>query len=371
MVKIKRSSDELNRFLSRVYVSPKYAASFSGLDKLYRMAKNQFPSVTRKEIQKWAEHNLSYSLHKPSRRTFKRNKAYAPEIDSLWEADLAFVQDVAKENDGVNYLLVVIDVLSKYVWVRAMKNKTARSLLEAFDSILSEGRKPEKLRMDKGTEFVNDSFQQYLKKKGIQFYTANNEPKASVVERVNRTLKSKLYRYFTAVNSLRYIDVLQDLVDSYNNTYHRSIGRAPATVSLLNVGTVRRKLYGGITSTVAKKFKFHVGDHVRLSLRKRLFKKGYKMNWTEEIFQITKRLSRTPVVYTVQDLLQRPIEGTFYEEELQRVKRPDIFRIEKVLKKRTKNKNAEYLVRWSGYGPDFDSWIQSTDIEPISKNERK
>ena len=101
---------------------------------------------------------------------------------------MAFVQDLAKENDGVNYLLVVIDVLSKYVWVRPMKNKTARSLLEAFDSILSEGRKPEKLRTDKGTEFVNESFQQYLKKKDIQFYTANNEPKASVVERVNRTL---------------------------------------------------------------------------------------------------------------------------------------------------------------------------------------
>ena len=223
---------------------------------------------------------------------------YALKIDSLWEADLASVQDVAKENDGVNYLLVVIDVLSKYVWVRPMKNKTARSLLEAFDFILSEGRKPEKLRTDKGTEFVNESFQQYLKKKDIQFYTANNESKVSVVERVNRTLKSKLYRYFMAVNSLRYIDVLQDLVDSYNNTYHRSTGRAPATVSLLNVGTVRRKLYGGSTSTAPKMFKFYVGDHVRISLCKLLFKKGYKMNWTEEIFQITRQLSRTPVVYT-------------------------------------------------------------------------
>ena len=104
------------------------------------------------------------------------------------------------------------------------------------------------------------------------------------------------------------LHVLQDLVDSYNNTYHRNIGRAPATVSLLNVGTVRRKLYGGITSTMTKKFKFHAGDRVRLSLRKRLFKKGYKMNWTEEIFQITRHLSRTPVVYTVQDLLERPID---------------------------------------------------------------
>ena len=201
---------------------------------------------------------------------------YAPEIDTLWEADLAFVQDVAEENDGVNYLLFVIDVLSKYVWVRPMKNKTACSLLEAFGTILSEGRKPEKLRTDKGTEFLNKAFEQYLKKKNIQFYTANNEPKASVVERVNRTLKSKLYRYFTAVNSLYYIDVLQDLVDSYNNTYDRNIGRALATISLLNVGNVRRKLYGEITSNAPKKFKFDVGDHIRLSLHDVSSKKAIK-----------------------------------------------------------------------------------------------
>ena len=136
---------------------------------------------------------------------------------------------------------------------------------------------------------------------------------------MNRTLKFKLYNYFTGVNSLRHINVLQDLVDSYNNTYHRSIGHAPATVSLLNVGTVRRKLYGEMNSTAPRKFKFHVGDHVRISLRKRLFKKGYKMNWMDEIFQITRQLSRIPVVYTVQDLLERLIEGTFYEEELQKV----------------------------------------------------
>ena len=110
LVKIK-SSNELNLFLSRVNISPEHAASFTGLDKLYHTVKNQFPSIMRKEIRKWAETNLSYSLHKPFRRTFKRNKVYAPEIDSLWEADLAFVQDVAKENDGVNYLLVAIDIL--------------------------------------------------------------------------------------------------------------------------------------------------------------------------------------------------------------------------------------------------------------------
>ena len=114
-----------------------------------------------------------------------------------------------------------------------MKNKSARCLVQAFDSILSEKRKRQKLRTDKSTEFVNESFQQYFKKQGIQFYTAKNEPKAAVVERVNCTLKSKLYCYFTGVNSLHYVTVLQDIVDSYNNTYHRSIGRTPATVYLM------------------------------------------------------------------------------------------------------------------------------------------
>ena len=116
---------------------------------------------------------------------------------------MPFVQDVGKENDGGNYFLVVIDVFSKYVWVRPMKSTTVHSYLEAFDYVLSEDRKPEKLRTDKDTEFLNESFRQYLKKKDIQFCTANNEPKASVVERMNQTLKSKLYCYFTVVNSLR------------------------------------------------------------------------------------------------------------------------------------------------------------------------
>ena len=100
---------------------------------------------------------------------------YAPEIDTLWEADLSFVQDVAKENDGVSYLLVVIDVFSKYVWVRRMKDETARCLLEAFDSILSGGRKPEKLRTYDGREFLTSHSISILRRKNIQFYTTSHK----------------------------------------------------------------------------------------------------------------------------------------------------------------------------------------------------
>ena len=133
------------------------------------------------------------------------------------------------------------------------------------------------------------------------------------------------------------------------------------------MGSVRRKLYGKMKPSHSKKYKFNVGDFVRLSLRKRLFKKGYKANFTEEVFKITERLPRTPEVYKVQDLLERPISGTFYDKELQKVNRPDIFRIEKVLKKRKKNKQDEYLVRWSGYSSDFDSWLTSNDLVSLSK----
>ena len=142
---------------------------------------------------------------------------------------MAFVQDVAKKNDGVNYLLEVIDVLSKYVWVRPMKNKTACGLLEAFGSILSEGRKPEKLRTYEGTELSNESFHYYLEKKKHSILCCKQQTKG----KCKGTSESKLYRYFTAVNSLCYVDVLQDLVDSY--TYHRSIGRAPATNKTTNL----------------------------------------------------------------------------------------------------------------------------------------
>ena len=97
MVKIKKSTKELNAYLSHVYVSPERPTSFSRLDKLYHTAKKEFPCITRNEIKQWAENNLPYSLHKPSRRNFKCNNVYAPEIDSLWEADLAFVQDVERK----------------------------------------------------------------------------------------------------------------------------------------------------------------------------------------------------------------------------------------------------------------------------------
>ena len=142
-------------------------------------------------VEEYDKLRLSKDNSHPARQTFAVNQICAPEIDSLWEADLVFVQDVAKQNNGMKYLQVVTDVLSKYAWIRPMKDKTSKSLIAAFNAILKKGRQPEKLLTDKGTESVNVSFWDYLKKEGTDFYATTNEPKAAVVERLNRTLKVK------------------------------------------------------------------------------------------------------------------------------------------------------------------------------------
>ena len=239
---------------------------------------------------------------------------------------------MARFNKGYKFLLTCIDVFSKFAWVVPLKNKSGETLVNGFQSILDIGRSPEKLQTDKGTEFLNRNFQSFLQEKNIHFFTTNSELKASVVERFNRTLKTRMWKYFTAKNTRVYIDILQDIVHAYNNSYHRSIGQAPSSVSLLNVGQVRRKLYGKSWTKPMRKFKFKLGDQVRISKSRRTFKKGYLPTWTQEIFTVTKIIPRVPPVYQLRDYADDEIEGVFYAEELQKVqKSDDIYKIEKIL----------------------------------------
>ena len=191
------------------------------------------------------------------------------------------ISSLARINKGYKFLLTCIDVFTKFSWVVPLKNKTGESLVNGFQIILDTGRSPEKLQTDKGTELLNRNFQSFLKEKGIHFFTTNSEIKASVAERFNRTLKTRMWKYFTTKNTLLYINILQDIVQGYNNTYHRSIGRIPASVSFRhNVGQVKRKLYGNSWTKPRRELKFKLGDQVRISKSRRTFKKGYLPSWT-------------------------------------------------------------------------------------------
>ena len=188
------------------------------------------------------------------------------------------------------------------------------------------------------------------------------DTKASIVERFNQTLKT--YRYFTWKSTFKYIDVLPELMESYNHSYHRSIRRSPASVTKKNENSVWMTLYGN--QPTKKGYSFQVGDQVRISKSKGLFEKGYLPNWSEEIFTIVKRIPRNPPVYRLKDYDNEKVEGTFYEEELQAVKtkgEEEVYKIEKIIRQRKCGKKIEYFVKWLGYPDKLNSWVDKTDIE--------
>ena len=239
-------------------------------------------------------------------------------------------------------------------------------LVHSVESIqLLRERPPITLQTDKGSEFLNRSLQKLLKQYGVyHFSTRNEETKASIVERSNRTLKTRMWRYFTKNQSVRYLDVLQDFVRSYNKTYHRSIGMAPSEVNGTNQESVWQRLYGHEGGGTPK---FRIGDRVRISKAKRHFEKGYMANWTEELFTIIDAHRSDPPVYRLVDWHGDTLDGTFYEPELQKITVPKnkTYRVEYILHWRNKKKEA--LVKWFGYPESFNSWIDANTLVNYSK----
>ena len=195
---------------------------------------------------------------------------------------------------------------------------------------------------------------------GIHHFSMHNaETKASVVERFNRTLKTRMWRYFTKHQTWRYIDVLPDLVRSYNNTPHRSIGMAPSNVNAKNQEKVWQRMYGHDGKGVPK---LHVSDRVRVSKYKRTFQKGYETNWSEEMFTIHEVHPSDPPVYRLRDDLGEVLDGTFYELELQKVSVPvdRVYRVESALQRRKVGRRKEALLKWFGYPSKLNSWIDAS-----------
>jgi hypothetical protein len=330
--------------------------SFGGVRALSRNANKGLD-----ETREWLRGQETYTLHKPVRRKFQRRKTFTVGIDHLWQIDLVDLSSISRYNRGYKFILTCIDCFSRFAWAVPIKSKKSTAVLNAFASILESGdRKPTYLQSDKGTEFLNSSFQSYLKRLGILFYTSQNEDiKCALVERFNRTLKTKMWKYFTYRNTLGYLDVLSDLMNSYNQSYHSAIKTAPSLVNIHNESKIRRVLYPPKRATKVK-WKYNVGDTVRLAKGKREFRKGYLPGWTREIFKISERVPTNPPVYHLIDEAKDKVKGKFYAEELQAInKSDDVFRIEKVIRTRRKLGKIQYLVRWLGYPPKFDSWVDN------------
>ena len=240
----------------------------------------------------------------------------------------------------------VIDFFSKYVWVVPLKDKKGIIIVNAFQKILKESdRKPNKIWVEKVSEVYNNSFKKWLKDNDIEMYSIHNERKLVVAERFIRKLKNKIYKYMTAISKNVYIGKLDDIVNEYNNTYHRRIKMKPVDVKDNTYIDFKKEADD-------KDLKFKVGDNVRISKYKNIFAKGYTPNWSEKIFVISKIKNTVPWTYVINDLNGEEIIGTFYEEELQKTNKKE-FRIEEVLKK----KGDKLYVKWKVYDNSFNSWI--------------
>lgn len=299
---------------------------------------------------------IADELHRPARKTFPRRKIISLYKDHLWHVDLLDTQSFSKNNQGFKFILIVIDTYTKYVWVQALKNKSAKQVTQGMLKILKVNH-PKLLQTDNGTEFYNKQFHDLMTKYNIKHYSTYSGMKAAIAERVIRTIKNKMYKKFTATGSYNWYNSISNIIHNYNNTIHRTIKCTPHEARI-NINNIKLN-----TITLKKKKSIHqskykINDKVRISKHKHIFSKGYTPNWTTEIFTISKIFQTNPVTYQLKDASENIIRGCFYEQEIKLTKFPDTFLIERIIRK---NKNKMF-VKWLGLGPEYNSYVNSTDI---------
>ena len=291
-------------------------------------------------------------------------------MDDVWGADLVEMQEWSKQNKGYRYMLNVIDVFTKFAWSIPLKDKRGDTVTEAFKNIVKTSKRiPKHLWVDQGKEFYNKNMDEWLKVNNIVRYSTFAESKSAVSERHNKTLKEMMWKRFTAENTRTWINMLDKLIMNYNNRFHTTIGMTPIQASMSNnqITVIENTL--NKTNNIAKgKAKFKLGDRVRISRIKGVFEKGYLPNWSEEVYIIEGVLNTTPITYKIKDTLGEILEGSFYQQELQKTNQ-EVYRVEKVIRKKKINGVEHGLVKWSGYSEKHNQWIPLSDAQNI--RERK
>ena len=295
------------------------------LEKLY--TDPDFPTAYSAGLKQFMQSKTSLSRHKQIRRKFKRRKTLVFGPYTTLQADTIFYRNYSRQNSGYKYILVVIDCFSRKNWVRPMKSTTAEETARCLDDIIgSMPYKPTQFSSDQGNEFNSKHpaiFNTLILKYGLVMYTLKAPIKAGIAERFIRTLKTRIERYFTENNTVKWIDVLEKLSQDLNNSYHRSIGMTPNEVNFENRREVFRSLYGSSAPPIECKFK--LGDRVRIPITKEIFDKGYTPNWSKDIYTIVDKRSDGEVCYyQLKADSGEILDKRFYEQELNIVIRNEI-----------------------------------------------
>lgn len=347
--------------------------SFGGINTVEKY----FPKLSRPEIQDALAGIDTYTIHREKKQPKVYNPIYVRKPRELLQADLIEITgDYPAENDGVRFLLVVIDSFTRFAWIEPLKRKEAKEVLSAYKRIHSRmGQKEKSLLADQGKEFQNKLFWEYLYKQGIELRKANN--KAPHVERFNRTYQNILYRWMEEHQTKRYINHVQKLLYIYNNRSHRTIKMSPAEAekpeNFRKVLSAVEQYYKQVKKDASlqnQKPKFKIGDHVRISAYNMKFDKGYYQQFKPYVYEVSEILTHLPVtMYKIKHRNSDKKEvGTWYENELQKVSQDydgTVFKIERIIKTKGTGSNKKALVKWKYWNDEDSTWEPYSAIKDI------
>ena len=355
---VKSKKKELQT-LRKLFTNVKLPSGLSSIEKLRKASK-----LPVSKVRNFLQRDPTYSIHKPARKTYPRQTTLAREPDYQWQSDLAILKKFAPHNNGYGYLLCVIDVYTRFGFIRPLKRKSGIEVTNNFEHILvSSDRRPLKLQTDRDKSYMGGNFQKMLKKYDITHFQTNSELKATLVERFIRTVVTKIYKLISLRQSFKYIDKLENIAQAYNSSIHSSTGVPPNRVN----NSAKREIWLRQHTKNPKPPsapKFQQGDTVRISKYKRLFRKGYLPQYSEELFTIIHVKRGTPNSYSLSDLNGSRIDGIFYEEELTAfpITKHTEFLIDKIIKR----KGDKVYVSWKGYPATFNAWVKLKNIKKLN-----
>ena len=251
---------------------------------------------------------LTKELTRPITRKFKRRSVITTYINDIWGADLLDVSTMSKQNNNCKFLLIIVDIYSRYAYAIPLKNKSGEEVLQGFSSINTT---PKNLWVDEGKEFYNTEVKNYCKENNINMYHTSTGLKSVFAERFNRTLRDLIFNYLHSNDIKNYVDELPNIIETYNNTFHKSIKDTP--YNIYKKGKLpKTKVY-----MEEQEAKFNIGDYVRKAVDKKLFEKGYTAKWTEDVYIIDDiNDDDYPIMYKLKDLQGNTVKSKFYNKQL-------------------------------------------------------
>jgi hypothetical protein len=354
--------------MDKIFYNLDNPAGFGSVKQLHIAVKKNVPDTKRMQVTKFLQTSEVYTRHKQQRKKFDRRFYMVGGPGKILGLDTAHMTNLSTYNNNVKYLMFAIDLFSRFLIVIPMYSLKTKDSVNVFHLVMDTSiYQYPKFFTDEGVEFISHRMHIEYRKYSVEIYhTRNREIKCGVAERVIRTIKNKIYKYLTYTDTLKYIDVLDQIVDTYNITPHRGLyGRIPFDIHLMNNPKTIDNFICHIYKKRCSRIKrvtcpLDVDQCVRLvgiSTGKDIFQKGFLPRNTREVFKITHREeAHIPITYTLSDLENKPIEGTWYHDELIPCSKPEIFKIE-VIRSRKRNGIHQYLVKYIDYPESSETWI--------------